>query len=214
MEFIEREDAKFIRLAFCDVHGTQKNISIMPRELGRAFEQGIPIDASAIPGLGGECASDLVLHPDPATLMPLPWRPEHGRVVQMFSDISYPDGTPFMTIGTPGDPTDAPTLIGPYDFSVGSQSHRIGQGIQTSGELVMNNGTLDIASYFYIGYYSGRYDDCPEIITHPTLTQNGGRIECGVLRLGQANTTYPQNCSPCLRVHAGTFNVRNEIYAS
>ena len=119
-----------------------------------------------------------------------------------------------MTIGTPGDPTDAPTLIGPYDFSVGSQSHRLGQGIQTAGELVMNNGALDLVGFLYIGYYSGRYDDCPEIITHPTLTQNGGWIECEGLRLGQANATYPQNCSPCLRVHAGTFNVRNEIYAS
>ena len=119
-----------------------------------------------------------------------------------------------MTIGTLGDPTDAPTLIGPYDFSVGSQSHRIGQGIQTSGELVMNNGALDLVGYLYIGYYSGRYDDCPEIITHPTLTQNGGWIECEGLRLGQANATYPHNCSPCLRVHAGTNNVRTEIYAS
>ncbi len=27
--------------------------------------------------------------------MPLPWRPEHGRVVQMFSTITWPDGTPF-----------------------------------------------------------------------------------------------------------------------
>jgi glutamine synthetase len=27
--------------------------------------------------------------------MPLPWRPEHGRVVQMFSGITHPDGTPF-----------------------------------------------------------------------------------------------------------------------
>ena len=27
--------------------------------------------------------------------MPLPWRPENGRVVQMFSSITYPDGMPF-----------------------------------------------------------------------------------------------------------------------
>ena len=30
MQFIEEEDVKFIRLAFCDVFGKQKNISIMP----------------------------------------------------------------------------------------------------------------------------------------------------------------------------------------
>ena len=119
-----------------------------------------------------------------------------------------------MTIGTLGDPTDAPTLVAPYDFSVGSQSHRTGQGIQTAGELVMNNGMLDVTGYIYIGYYSGRYDDCPDIITHPTLTVNGGRIDALALRIAQANATYPHNCSPCLRVHGGTFNVSNEIYAS
>lgn len=30
MTFVEEEDVKFIRLAFCDIHGRQKNISIMP----------------------------------------------------------------------------------------------------------------------------------------------------------------------------------------
>ena len=44
LEFIEEEDVKFIRLAFFDLKGKQKNISIMPGELGRAFEGGIPFD--------------------------------------------------------------------------------------------------------------------------------------------------------------------------
>jgi glutamine synthetase len=95
LQYVQEEDVKFIRLAFCDVFGKQKNISIMPHELPRAFEYGIPIDASAIAGFGDETHSDLILHPEIATLMPLPWRPEHGRVVQMFSIITHPDGTPF-----------------------------------------------------------------------------------------------------------------------
>ncbi|MBQ1285374.1 MAG: glutamine synthetase [Lachnospiraceae bacterium] len=95
IQYTQEEDVKFIRLAFCDVFGKQKNISIMPEELPRAFEHGIAFDASAIAGFGDETHSDLLLHPEPDTLMPLPWRPEHGRVVQMFSDIRYPDGTSF-----------------------------------------------------------------------------------------------------------------------
>lgn len=95
MQYIEEEDVKFIRLAFCDVLGRQKNISIMPPELERAFKYGIAIDASAIAGFGDEVHSDLFLHPDPATISVLPWRPEHGRVVRMFCAISHPDGTPF-----------------------------------------------------------------------------------------------------------------------
>ncbi len=95
LQYMQEEDVKFIRLAFCDVFGKQKNISIMPQELPRAFEHGIAIDASAIAGFGDESHSDLFLHPDTDTLMPLPWRPEHGRVVRMFCSITYPNGKIF-----------------------------------------------------------------------------------------------------------------------
>lgn len=95
IQYAREEDVKFIRLAFCDIFGKQKNISIMPDELPRAFEYGIAFDGSAIAGFGDETRSDLLLHPEPDTLMPLPWRPEHGRVVQMFSAITHPDGRPF-----------------------------------------------------------------------------------------------------------------------
>ena len=95
IQYVREEDVKFIRLAFCDVFGRQKNISIMPAELPRAFEFGIAIDASAIAGFSDEEHSDLFLHPDADTLMPLPWRPEHGSVVRMFCDITYPNGKTF-----------------------------------------------------------------------------------------------------------------------
>lgn len=94
-EYVEQEDVKFIRLAFCDVTGKQKNISIMPEELGRAFSDGISFDASAIAGFGGPVGSDLFLHPIASTLNILPWRPSRGKVVKMFCTITHPDGTPF-----------------------------------------------------------------------------------------------------------------------
>lgn len=95
MQFIEEEDVKFIRLAFCDVFGNRKNISVMPNELERAFKYGIAIDASLISGFGDEAYTDLFLHPDPATTTILPWRPDNGKVISMFCDITYQDGTPF-----------------------------------------------------------------------------------------------------------------------
>lgn len=67
----------------------------MPHELSRAFSSGIAFDASAVAGFGDELRSDLFLRPEPETLIPLPWRPEHGRVVQMFSSITWPDGSLF-----------------------------------------------------------------------------------------------------------------------
>ncbi|MFR9254124.1 MAG: glutamine synthetase beta-grasp domain-containing protein [Merdibacter sp.] len=69
--FVEEENVKFIKLAFFDVFGVQKNISILPRELPRAFAEGISFDASAIAGFGDEeraiCSSI-----DPTTLCILP----------------------------------------------------------------------------------------------------------------------------------------------
>ena len=94
-DYVEQEDVKFIRLAFCDIYGKQKNISIMPDELQRAFTHGISFDASAISGFGSEVKSDLFLFPIPSTLNVLPWRPSHGKVVRMFCEIKYPDGSPF-----------------------------------------------------------------------------------------------------------------------
>lgn len=95
LTFVEEEDIKFVRLAFFDVFGIQKNISIMSDELERAFRDGISFDASAIDGFGDEVRSDLFLHPDPETLAILPWRPSHGRVARMYCDIRYPDGRLF-----------------------------------------------------------------------------------------------------------------------
>ncbi len=95
MQYVYEDDVKFIRLAFCDVFGVQKNISVMIDELERAFEYGIAFDASSIEGYGDETLTDLYLKPDSETLMVLPWRPEHGKVVRMYSAVTYADGRPF-----------------------------------------------------------------------------------------------------------------------
>lgn len=97
LTFVREEDVQFIRLAFFDIFGKQKNISIMPNELERAFTEGISFDASAIDGFGDEVQCDLFLHPEPSTLAVLPWRPNHGRVVRMYCEVRHPDGTPFTS---------------------------------------------------------------------------------------------------------------------
>jgi len=45
LNFVEENDVKFIRLTFCDMSGSLKNVAIMPNELQRAFTDGIPFDA-------------------------------------------------------------------------------------------------------------------------------------------------------------------------
>lgn len=95
VSFLEEYDVKFIRLAFFDIYGNQKNISIMPSELSSVFEYGYSFDASAINGFTDITVSDLFLFPDISTLTILPWRPQTGRVVRMYCEIRYPNGTIF-----------------------------------------------------------------------------------------------------------------------
>lgn len=96
LEFVKENDVKFIRLSFCDLFGTQKNISIMSGELPSAFENGISFDAHAVRGFRDGIRSDLLLFPDPATLTVLPWRPGPGRVIRFNCDIKNPDKTAFQ----------------------------------------------------------------------------------------------------------------------
>ncbi len=94
-DLIKNSDIKFVRLAFCDVYGVQKNISVQAAELERAFTQGIAFDASSIAGFRDPSHSDLFLFPDPMTMTLLPWRPSRGGVARFFCEIRNPDGTPF-----------------------------------------------------------------------------------------------------------------------
>lgn len=95
LNFVEENDVKFIRLAFCDIFGKQKNMSIMPQELKMAFSIGINFDSFLILGYEDQKYQDLYLKPDPGTLAVLPWRPQQGRVIRFFCDVVLPDGTPF-----------------------------------------------------------------------------------------------------------------------
>ena len=150
MQYIQEEDVKFIRLAFCDVWGHPKNISIIPHEVERAFEYGIAIDASAIAGFGDEVHSDLFLHPDPATLAVLPWRPESGRVVRMYCTITDQDGKVFAhdTRSILRQAVSDAAKAG-YSFAIGSELEFYLFRLDDSGEPVKipyDNATyMDVA---------------------------------------------------------------------
>ncbi len=95
IEFVQENDVKFIRLAFCDLYGKQKNISIMPQELKHALTEGINFDSFLILGYDDGSSQDLFLKPDPDTLHILPWRPQSGRVIRMYCNVVLADGSPY-----------------------------------------------------------------------------------------------------------------------
>ncbi len=92
VKFIEEEDVKFIRLAFRDAFGVQKNISVRPVEVMKAFREGAQFNARKIAGFEDCPYAYLYLRPDPSTMAILPWRPEIGRVMRMFCDVYTPEG--------------------------------------------------------------------------------------------------------------------------
>lgn len=174
LQYVSEEDVKFIRLAFCDIFGKQKNISIMPDELPRAFEYGIAFDASAIPGFGGKIHSDLFLHPDPATLSVLPWRPEHGKVVRMFCTIAYPDGRNFES--------DTRTVLKNAVSDAGKEGIRFSFGSEMEFYLFRRdeNGEPTALPYDNAGYMDIAPDDKGENIRREiclTLEQMGIKPE-------------------------------------
>ena len=96
-EYIEEEDVKFIRLAFRDAYGVQKNISIMSSEIVKTYESGTPINAREIAGFEDCPFAVLYLRPNIDTMAILPWRPDSGRVIRMFCDIYTPDGEEYVS---------------------------------------------------------------------------------------------------------------------
>ena len=86
---------RWVRLAFVDVLGIQKSVSIPAAELEDAFAGKVTFDGGSIDGFVRGEEVDMVLRPDPATFIVLPWT-EDGQVeARILCDIQMPDGTPF-----------------------------------------------------------------------------------------------------------------------
>ena len=80
LDFVEDNNVKFVRFAFCDIFGTQKNIAVLASNLSKALEEGVCFDGSSIAGFMHVEESDLVLRPDLSTVTILPWRPTEGTL--------------------------------------------------------------------------------------------------------------------------------------
>jgi glutamine synthetase len=87
---------RWIRLAFVDIAGIEKNITIPVSELERAMNGRVTFDGGSIDGFIREEELDMLLRPDPATFAVLPWTVDTpAPEARMLCDIAMPDGTPF-----------------------------------------------------------------------------------------------------------------------
>ena len=86
---------RYVRLAFVDILGIEKNIMIPASELERALAGHVTFDGGSIDGFVRGEEIDMVLQPDPATFAILPWTHDGTAEARILCDIAMPDGTPF-----------------------------------------------------------------------------------------------------------------------
>ncbi len=86
---------RWVRLAFVDVLGIEKSVTIPAGELERALDGNVTFDGGSIDGFVRGEEVDMVLRPDPATFTVLPWTVDGQVEARVLCDIATPDGTPF-----------------------------------------------------------------------------------------------------------------------
>ena len=86
----------FIRLQFCDINGTIKNLSLPKSQLDKILGNQIMLDGSSIKGFRSIETSDMYFYPDLDTFKILPWCNKNGEnIARIICDIHNADGTPF-----------------------------------------------------------------------------------------------------------------------
>jgi glutamine synthetase len=95
LTMVQEQDIQFIRLQFIDILGMPKNIVIPSTILESALNEGIPFDASSIPGFAPIEDSDKIAKPDPSSFVILPESVEERKTAKLNCDIYDPDGKRF-----------------------------------------------------------------------------------------------------------------------
>ena len=91
LDFVEDNNVKFVRFAFCDIFGTQKNIAVLASDLPKALEDGVCFDGSSIAGFMKVEESDLVLRPDLPTVTILPCLYNYFLLISVIIFFSHSD---------------------------------------------------------------------------------------------------------------------------
>jgi glutamine synthetase len=94
LKLAKERDVRFVRLAFADILGVSKNVSIPVTELDAALDGRVTFDGGSIDGFVRGEELDMVLQPDPSTFAIYPWSAE-GVEARLICDIAMPDGSPF-----------------------------------------------------------------------------------------------------------------------
>ncbi len=97
LKYVEDYGISSIRMWFTDILGNLKSFSVTPKELEKAFEEGMGFDGSSIEGYQRIQESDMIAVPEAPTAQILPFRAGGSRVLRMFAEVRNTDGTPYAS---------------------------------------------------------------------------------------------------------------------
>ncbi len=95
LRLAKERNVRFVRLAFADVLGVGKNVSIPLAQLEAALEGKVTFDAGSIDGFVRGEESDMILRPDPGTFAIYPWSRADEGEARLLCDVVMRDGAPF-----------------------------------------------------------------------------------------------------------------------
>ncbi len=95
LRLAKERNVQFVRLAFADVLGVGKNVSIPATQLEAALDGKVTFDGGSIDGFVRGEELDMVLQPDPSTFATYPWSSAQAGEARLLCDIAMPDGSPF-----------------------------------------------------------------------------------------------------------------------
>jgi glutamine synthetase len=99
LRLLAEYNVRFLRLQFIDVMGVLKSVEVPRSQFEKALDGDIMFDGSSIEGFVRVEESDMVLRPDYASFVVLPWSDAENRVARLICDVQKADGTAFE-----GDP--------------------------------------------------------------------------------------------------------------
>lgn len=95
-KIIKDNNVELIKLEFCDINGTMKNLCIPACQIDKILNNEMMLDGSSIQGFRSIETSDMCFYPDKKTFAIIPWRTEDDeKVARFICDIHNADGTPF-----------------------------------------------------------------------------------------------------------------------
>ena len=115
-----------------------------------------------------------------------------------------------LVIGTKDDPEDAPQVVLGTNLGVGCRSR--GKETEdtrpeTAGELILNNGSVTMPDYCYLGFYNGTPATDPTGALQSKIIVNGGVFSAKAMRLYHDNNGNMMTGSPTLEVNGGEVNL-------